>query len=597
MARQPPNPPPVAALALIVLLAVSPMALAVNTGAPVQAPISSQALPSAFSWQEAHDLLYDQNHPSQGIFRAFDASELLLDVNEKAILETLSPDARWLVDQQRSNLQLARDVYTFMEQGGGSFAENMELVKFISSWQGVTMAGSAEPLPLHGYELPSQAVAALLARYNTEATPEQWREVLALDEQPDRIRNALARFFDAWMAVEDSVRLAYANVDMGRVAALEATLWLLDEGLIGSATDTLAGTQHPRLALQDLGVDYSAIFPTRNQFLDTVVEVATAFELEEAVEVQFTSGATAIPPVIAFDIRGFDNSFYDENFVLTLDVQGNDIYHNNAGGSNVLSDACWNVSPPVQYQNPVFPIGNSEIGPGVGAAIDLQGNDVYGDPNAPRSCGINGGANVGLGILVDRSGVDTYTAGHKGVNGASHFGVALLFDNSEDDIYIGTDEAVNGGGEFYGVGFLADGSGNDQYTGSRYAINGGAARGLGTLFDQTGNDVYDAFRFGVNGGGYKIGIGLLFDGSENDHYTAGWVATNGGAHHGVGLLVDGSEDDVYDSPYASSNGGASIGLGLLLDGGGIDQYSNGIDRSQAPKGVIGAQMDVPHLPS
>ncbi len=479
MARQPPNPPPLAAYALVVLLALTPAALALNPGSVATAPSEAANI----SWQEAHDLLYDPNHPSQGVFRGLDAAQLLLDVNEPAILAGLSQDAKWLVDQQRSNLALARDVYGFLEEGPGTFAENMARVKHISSWQAGVMATPADPVPLHGYHLPSEAVAALLERHGTTATPEQWREVLALDEQPDQIRIALARFFDAWIAVEKSVALAYANVDFERVAALQSTLWLLEEGLIGSASETLAGSQHPLAEMQSLGLNYAPIFPTRNQFLDTVVEVAEAFEVNEAVEVQFTSGATAIPPVIAFDIRGFDNSFYDENFVLTLDVQGDDTYYNNAGGSNMLSNACWDISPPLSVPNPVFPIGNSQIGPGAGAAIDLQGNDVYGDPANPRSCGINGGADVGLGILIDRSGTDYYTAGHHGVNGAAHFGVALLFDNSENDFYRGTDQAVNGGGEFYGIGLLVDGAGNDLYTGQKYGVNGGGARGAGLLVD------------------------------------------------------------------------------------------------------------------
>jgi hypothetical protein len=162
---------------------------------------------------------------------------------------------------------------------------------------------------------------------------------------------------------------------------------------------------------------------------------------------------------------------------LVIDVGGDDLYLNNAGGSNTLGQ-CIDI-----------------FGPGVGAAFDFDGHDQY---VSGRGCGINGGAAIGAGFLFDGAGDDTY------------------FTDPEDG-----NKGTNGGGSTLGLGFLRDLSGDDSYTAGGWGTNGGGwIGGMGVLRDEAGNDVYDVSFDGVNGGG-SIGVGLLQDLGGHDLYREG----------------------------------------------------------------------------
>lgn len=233
-------------------------------------------------------------------------------------------------------------------------------------------------------------------------------------------------------------------------------------------------------------------------------------------------------PAVALDLTGTSDT-YTADCALIVDVGGNDTYLNNAGGSNILG-----VVPP-----------NCGLAiTGAGALIDLNGQDRY---ISGHHCGINGGASGGAGFLLDVAGDDIYSAGGGGINGGG-----------------------NGG-----YGFLLDVAGTDSYSAGTFSTNGGGGwNGAGLLLDTGGNDSYGADGWGSNGGAHDRGIGLLLDTEGTDSYTATSVGANGGAHD------------------------ATTGTGLLLDGGGQgDTYSDleggtGTDKTVAPKGSVGMQLDV-----
>ncbi|PSG98235.1 hypothetical protein BRD56_01160 [Thermoplasmatales archaeon SW_10_69_26] len=314
-----------------------------------------------------------------------------------------------------------------------------------------------------------------------------------------------------------------------------------------------------------------------------------------------------------------------------FDEGGDDVYHahrvgTNGGGSlgaGFLLDETGNDT----YTAASHGTNGGGDNLGTGSLLDRAGNDTY----TARLSGANGGATSdGVGFLLDRAGNDAYGAEDLGTNGGGWFaGVGALLDGGGSDTYTAEDRGTNGGGDS-GTGFLLDEGGDDTYTAGTSGTNGGAHEGAnfdgeGTLIDEAGNDSYAAADVGTNGGGADGASGLLVDRAGNDTYQGGFEGTNGGAAGGEGRLLDRSGDDTYAAEGAGTNGGGywdgegflldragndiytaedrgtngggwSGGVGALLDGGGRDEYEDGaggtgVDRTVAPKGTVGAQVD------
>lgn len=190
------------------------------------------------------------------------------------------------------------------------------------------------------------------------------------------------------------------------------------------------------------------------------------------------------------------------------------------------------------------------------AVIDLAGNDTY-KGTLP---GIQGGAILGVSLLVDAAGNDTYTAGSV-AQGACLAGVGLLLDNAGNDTYK-ADTRVQGSA-VCGIGLLLDRDGDDDYRGALLAQGVGGPLGFGLLDDLDGNDHYYA------GGKYP-------DGYDDSPGYNGWsqgagVGPRGAANGGIGVLLDGGGDDVYEADYFSHGGGYWFALGFARDFGGNDQ--------------------------
>ncbi|MCA1814240.1 MAG: hypothetical protein LC624_09880 [Halobacteriales archaeon] len=312
----------------------------------------------------------------------------------------------------------------------------------------------------------------------------------------------------------------------------QALTQLLDAFLaFDAAAPQLAGVLGPRAAL-----------------LDAMVGFRDALAVEAAPPLRLQ-----VPGAFALDLAGTSDA-YIQDFALQIDVGGDDTYRNHAGGSNVGgSDAC--AIPSTGHGS---------------ALLDLAGDDRY---VSGRRCGVNGGGWLGgAGLLVDAAGDDVYAAWDNAVNGGAILGTGLLLDAQGDDTYLAGGVGTNGGAAERGLGMLLDLAGNDQYLAGPVGTNGGGdLLGSGLLLDAGGNDAYVATQIGVNGGGWLGGTGMLLDASGDDRYTAGLLAINGG--------------------------GGTAGIGLLLDGAGHDAYEDleggsGADRTVAPKGLVGAQLDL-----
>jgi len=270
----------------------------------------------------------------------------------------------------------------------------------------------------------------------------------------------------------------------------------------------------------------------------------------------------------------------------------------------------------------------------VAVVIDLGGNDRY-IGNRPGSLG---GAVLGVGLLVDRSGDDTYT-GELLTQGAAFCGVGMLWDAEGDDTYLAQHSAQGAG--FFGAGLLVDRDGDDLVSLGQYGQGFGGAHGLGALLDGDGRDRYVAdlkvpsgygtpgifsgwsqgsgmgFRGFAPGGlglllsagdghdtyqagdfsqgtGYFFGLGILADSGGDDRYLGARYAQGSSAHQAVGVLLDNRGNDSYHSLLAASQGAAwDAAVAALIDSSGDDSYVGGdISQGAAAMNGVGWLYDV-----
>jgi len=218
--------------------------------------------------------------------------------------------------------------------------------------------------------------------------------------------------------------------------------------------------------------------------------------------------------------------------------------------------------------------------PGVCAVIDLGGEDVYREgtvsPQRP------------VLVVIDMAGNDRYEGTQPGIQGGAMLGVSMLVDAAGDDVYDAKDIAQ--GSAVGGVGILIDMAGNDRYRGYR-RVQGQALGGLGLLLDRTGKDDYHAAMW-VQGFGGPLGFGVIDDVEGDDHYYCGgmwrtsyypetqgyeaWgqgvgAGLRGVTSGGIGVILEGNGDDLYEYDYFAQGGGYWLGAGFARDFGGNDR--------------------------
>ena len=218
--------------------------------------------------------------------------------------------------------------------------------------------------------------------------------------------------------------------------------------------------------------------------------------------------------------------------------------------------------------------------PDVAAVIDLGGNDVYEEGTVSLERPVL--------VIIDLAGNDTYRASKPGVQGGAIMGVSMLLDLEGDDVYMARDVAQ--GSALAGVGILIDYAGNDRYSGVR-RVQGQAVGGVGLLIDRSGRDDYHAAMWAQGFGG-PLGFGLLDDLTGDDHYYCGGLYPNSYkpetpgyegwgqgvgagirqcACGGIGVILDGAGNDIYEYDYLSHGGGYWCGLGFARDFSGNDK--------------------------
>lgn len=278
---------------------------------------------------------------------------------------------------------------------------------------------------------------------------------------------------------------------------------------------------------------------------------------------------------------------------ILFDASGNDVYMGSRltqgaaiGGLGLLFDAAGND----RYTSHGFALGFG--GPqGVGAMIDLQGNDEYqcgnkypsaynaedapnGKPDDPLyqfDC-FGLGTGSGRRILTNRpEWQDSNLAG----------GWGLVLDVQGNDRYVGANFS-QGHGYYFGAGVLLDMDGNDEYAAARYGQGSSAHYGVGLFGDRRGADHYRSTGPFYNGGvAWDHSVGAMIDaGTDNDRYAFSASTGLGKADHsGWALFIDEGGDDSYQTKDGLGLSGEQ-GVGSFFDLKGNDRY----ELAQSPEG-------------
>jgi len=433
--------------------------------------------------------------------------------------------------------------------------------------------GPARPLPASPTTALSTAAADLSAALGRPQNPAPAVQVAGLSgEVAGRLANLLADL----LACHEITAEHLAALPPGGLAAALATGAGVDPAagpaLRGCAEDTWADTIALQTALRPAG--------------------ATA-------ECQpLAANSLDIWPVLRLE-TGCANNTYANDYLLQVDVGGNDTYRNNVGGNmvDVNFSPAGSAVPGVRGTGPAR--GCQRAIPGLAAAdclptaavlLDLHGQDVYGvkeSPDHDAGCTtdpvvrrmMTGGAGfLGVGVLRDAGGTtDTYT-GKTGSLGAGHiFGVGVLSDTGGDDTYRSVRNS-QGFALVGGFGLLHDEAGRDSYDFYLPApINPAApnqTEGAGGVRDDEGEGLCDRVpRFTQGVANVLPGtVGVLLDDAGQDTY------------HGAFVTEFVAPAQVLSVRAGSLGFGSNVGAGVMLDRGAADD-SYTVDNEPPVAGV------------
>jgi len=251
-----------------------------------------------------------------------------------------------------------------------------------------------------------------------------------------------------------------------------------------------------------------------------------------------------------------------------IDLQGNDLYvgqkHSQAAGVfgvGVLQDV---------YGDDIFAAKEFSQGAaalGIAVLSNDFGNDIYFSPEYSQGFGFT----FGSGVLRDREGDDFYFVGG--------FDVDFRENKEGEERYVCMGQGFGYGtrrdGDYYsggGIGILTDGAGNDYYLGDYFAQGSSYWFATGILDDKAGDDVYVARRYST-GAGIHNSVGVLVDEAGNDEYWGWGVGIGHGLDKSVGIVVDVMGDDCYSARGWYMMGHGGDGVGVQLDNAGNDVYS------------------------
>ena len=321
----------------------------------------------------------------------------------------------------------------------------------------------------------------------------------------------------------------------------------------------------------------------------------------------------------------------DHGNAVVIDLGGNDTY---TGSPLGLATGRLGVGLLIdQSGDDVYQLDTGSGGAGfggLGILFDARGNDVYMGSRMTQGAAIGG-----LGLLFDASGNDRYTSHGFSVGFGGPQGVGAVIDLQGEDQYqcgnkfpsaynaedaptakpgdalfqydcfgLGTGSGKRiltkrpdwqGYNLAGGWGLLLDIEGNDRYQSANFSQGHGYFFGTGLFLDLGGNDEYLAARYG-HGSSAHYGVGLFNDRHGADRYGSTGPFYNGGVawDHSVSLMIDaGVESDRYAFGQTTGLGKADYsGWGLFIDEGGDDQYQVKEGFGQSSEHGLGAFFDL-----
>ncbi|MDB4584294.1 hypothetical protein N9164_14170 [Draconibacterium sp.] len=304
---------------------------------------------------------------------------------------------------------------------------------------------------------------------------------------------------------------------------------------------------------------------------------------------------------IVVDRYGNDNYLCENNFLVAgilgiailLDLNGDDLYNTNKPG---LAFSLYGSSMLYDYSGNDVYIGNSKHSQaasylGSSLLVDVSGDDKY-------SCKSNSqafGGTLGVGIFYDNVGNDHYnTEAITGIEtvqlenfiqGASKGrwaeatdgqslagGVGVFIDNSGIDKY-SAGSFSQGASYYFGLGIFSENAGNDFYDAISHSQGYAAHYSLAAFWDKHGNDIYNANSdeqkiTQIIGSGRDYSAGLFLEYEGNDTYFFGNRSAGIADINGIGFFADYLGDDQYSWHKNSVNSGSpSLGKKVGLSGG------------------------------
>jgi len=281
---------------------------------------------------------------------------------------------------------------------------------------------------------------------------------------------------------------------------------------------------------------------------------------------------------------------------LLLDIDGDDDYKLETGGQGAgyfgLGFALDIKGKDTRY---IYADGQGFGGVGgIGVIADYAGDDNYtaepssevvdrGDYHSENKINVNSSQGAGMGRRADGSD------GHSWAGG-----LGALIDIKGNDTYYSGNWTL-GCGYWFGTGLVYEGEGDDLYKSVYFTQASGAHYCIGAILDEGGNDTHELWE--TSGAGIAFGWdyanALLFDIGGNDRYIAKIISLGCAQIRSNAMLFDIGGDDYYQLKESQQGFGAatykdsynipnqfspfdaySKSFGLLLDIGGKDSYND-----------------------
>lgn len=215
---------------------------------------------------------------------------------------------------------------------------------------------------------------------------------------------------------------------------------------------------------------------------------------------------------------------------------------------------------------------------GIGLQIDLGSQaDTRRSSHASQGFGFV----AGLGVSFDAGGDDTYECDLSNGDAPAYPSTQIPESNANLCQGAGLGNRIRQVGfEPYsmagGLGVLIDLSGNDRYSAGVYAQGVGYWLGLGLLSDRSGNDTYDG-QYYVQGAGAHFGVGILADAGDGADtigkgIEAETFSVGAAQDYSVAVFVNEAGNDTYKFVDRSGGVAACGSVSLFVDNQGTDTY-------------------------